>query len=200
MNKAKRLQLKSSSHLFRNSFLQENKQTFPSIFTAPEYQPKQQLRLFQRSASQLKYFSTNKPASQIIDNVAAVANTSTSQATSSRDDPAYAWLKNLDEIKKNIGNFVTLPKLPCDQPKDFRDSFAKSFLLTQQRAELLENVILDDSNEEKGLILCGPQGMGKSALAYLIAAYAWVNRLPLVYIVRYELVFCFCVTDFFIYY
>jgi len=203
MNKANRSvvqQLKASSLIFR--FLQQhtNKPNFSSSVT-----PLQQkhVRFFQRQASQVNYFST-KPSSnqQQINEKAAAANTSTQQKLNNRDHPAYGWLKQLDEIKKNVGQFVQLPILPCEGPKEFDDVITKSFLLTNQRAELLERVInaIKVPNElatGKGMVLYGPNGMGKTSFAYLMAAYAWVNRLPLVYIVCCELV---CLIIFFCFY
>jgi len=102
-----------------------------------------------------------------------------------RDHPNYAWLKEPNEIKNNIGKIVQLPILPCSKPIEFSNTVAQSFLLTKQRAELLlERVIFNnESHAEKGMVICGPHGIGKSSFAYLLAAYAWVNRLSLVYIV-----------------
>jgi len=121
------------------------------------------------------------------------ASSSTQQEANMRDHPDYAWLKDTKKIKNNIGKFVKLPILPCAKPKEFSGTIAKSFLLTKQRAELLERVINDNDpdEEDKGMVLCGPHGMGKSSFAYLTAAYAWVNKYAVLYIVRcFVLFFC----------
>lgn len=34
------------------------------------------------------------------------------------------------------------------------------------------------------MVLSGPYGIGKTCFSYLIACYAWVNKYPLIYIVR----------------
>ena len=104
-----------------------------------------------------------------------------------RDDAKFNWLRSLDTIKSNTGTFVELPEFQCDLPKDFSSTVANNFFLTSQRAALLEQIINDferkERFDEKGFVLAGPHGMGKTCFSYLVASYAWVNMYPLIYIV-----------------
>ena len=111
----------------------------------------------------------------------------TSIAPPSRDDPKYAWLKSQQNIQNKVGQFVQLPILPCEKPKDFGLKIAENYFLTQQRANLLKRVVNDFETYrdygDKGLALVGPHGVGKTCFTYLVASYAWVNHFPVCYIV-----------------
>ena len=111
---------------------------------------------------------------------------SASIAPPSRDDPKFAWLKSQQGIQNKVGQFVQLPILPCELPKDFSANVVDSYFLTQQRANLLRRVHndFDILRGDKGLALVGPHGVGKSCFTYLVASYAWVNHFPVCYIVR----------------
>jgi len=106
-----------------------------------------------------------------------------------RDDPNFAWLKTTAGIEAHTNKIVKLPVLPCAHPKGFDDDTADKFFLTEQRASVLLRVKAESnkisSKDDKGLVTSGPHGIGKTSFTYLIAAYAWVNRYPLVYIVRF---------------
>jgi len=113
---------------------------------------------------------------------------------SPRDDAKYAWLKSPTTIENNINKIVELPVFPQEcRPKGITLTVAKNFFLTAQRASVLQRAIAEanDKNHdatyyfgyEKGMVIKGPFGIGKSCLTYLIASYAWVNKYPLVYIV-----------------
>lgn len=109
----------------------------------------------------------------------------------SRDDAKFNWLKR-DKIisAAEVCKFVELPVFPPDcYPKEFTSLIARNFFLTTQRAALVERIInelesTDENNTEKGMVLSGPYGIGKTCISYLIACYAWVNKYPLIYIVR----------------
>jgi len=103
-----------------------------------------------------------------------------------RDNAKFKWLSKKSEFKNKIGQFVKLPILP-NVPKEFEKEISKGFLLTKQHAEILERIIKEveaGGKQDKGLVLYGPQGIGKSFFTYLVASYAWVNKYPLIYIVR----------------
>lgn len=156
-------QRKISSLILRNSFIQ------------------QQHRFFHRKAT------TNQQQFNKQDVV--ISEGIRQRKPHSRDHVSFAWLKSLTEINDNKGKFVTLPILPGTTPKGFNSSISNSFLLTMQRAELLLRVIkeftVNSDAKDKGMVLCGPVGIGKSMFAYLMAAYAWVNKYPLIYIVSW---------------
>ena len=105
-----------------------------------------------------------------------------------RDDPNFAWLKTTAGIEAHTNKIVKLPVLPCEFPKGFGVDTAAKFFLTKQRASVLLRAIKESNNfnyHDKGLVTSGPHGIGKTCFTYLVAAYAWVNRYPLIYIVRF---------------
>jgi len=111
-----------------------------------------------------------------------------SGSVSDRDNPLYAWLRgSKEDIAKHVGRFVSLPTLPCSFPKQFDSTVASYYFLSAQRASMLHQIISDFEStvisDQKGLALYGPHGVGKSSFTYLVAAFAWVNRYPLIFIV-----------------
>ncbi|KAL9653282.1 hypothetical protein ABK040_010989 [Willaertia magna] len=103
-----------------------------------------------------------------------------------RIDPKYEYLRNLHDSSKMkaleslIGTNIDLPilnELDGNVPIDF--DHTSKFLLTRQGFELLNKVIKKDND---GHALYGPYGMSKSYTMYLIACYAIVNSIPLLYV------------------
>jgi len=183
MNKRVIQPLKSSpSILFRNCFLQSLSFNVSATSTLQRFYQHKKLvatKLTKKAKTPVVVQTPSQSTSAI----------GTTEAPSLRDHKDYAWLLSLETIKSNIGKFVKLPVLPLGiAPKNFSDCIVNNFLLTEQRAALLERII-NEINEpfplmsEKGMSVKGTTGVGKSVFSYLVAAYAWVNRLPLVYIV-----------------
>ena len=113
-----------------------------------------------------------------------------------REDPKWDHLraKNLHELKKKAdeGETIELPVLEGYFPKAFSPDMAKAFIMTPQRYKLLNEfasaVHLGEANirnadHEAGMILSGPNGVGKSFESYLITSVAYVNDCLVVYIV-----------------
>lgn len=113
-----------------------------------------------------------------------------------RDDPNFKALRFTTgedpdqwlEDKKN--QVIPLPDL-LDYPKDFNpNEVLSSTLLTPERIEILRNfarkVHLGETYRkndlpEMGIILSGPNGVGKSIMSYLLACTAFINGCILVY-------------------
>eukprot|EP01133_Synstelium_polycarpum_P018565 gene18565-22214_t len=111
-----------------------------------------------------------------------------------RSDSTWDHLRNLESLKEKVGSFIELPNIggvdACLPKKLYQDKI-KSFLLTQERLDLVErfaktinigqvNVVND--NQQSGLILSGPNGVGKTFDSYLLACIAYVNNAILFYI------------------
>jgi len=89
---------------------------------------------------------------------------------------------NMNKLQTLIGTFIDLPVFGYEEsdlvPNEF-DPKAK-YLLTQQRFEILKEVV----DGSRGMVLSGPRGVSKSYTLYLIAAYAFVNSIPLLFVPR----------------
>eukprot|EP01124_Arcella_intermedia_P019090 TRINITY_DN2622_c0_g1_i4.p1 TRINITY_DN2622_c0_g1~~TRINITY_DN2622_c0_g1_i4.p1 ORF type:complete len:613 (-),score=78.21 TRINITY_DN2622_c0_g1_i4:89-1927(-) len=106
-----------------------------------------------------------------------------------RNDPKWNYLRSNEELKKRVGDFISLPLLPIkSMPKGFQPANLTEFLLTRQRLQILDEVIeaVDKgklaSPSDNGLCLSGPHGVGKSGLNYLLASVAYVRGWFLQYI------------------
>ncbi|EFC43138.1 predicted protein [Naegleria gruberi] len=103
-----------------------------------------------------------------------------------RTNAKYDYLRNLHDptnmkkLENFIGTYIDLPVFGKEDsdlsPKDFDPN--DKFLLTQQRFDILKKVV----NGSTGLVLSGPHGISKSYTLYLIAAYAFVNSIPALYV------------------
>jgi len=96
---------------------------------------------------------------------------------------------NFDNLRPQLNTFVKLPRLPLDElPKGMKEEHLESFLLTEQRCQILERALKCTEprkfESDKGFIPKGIQGSGKSVLVYAIACIAHTKKWPLVYIVR----------------
>ncbi|KAL9653247.1 hypothetical protein ABK040_010954 [Willaertia magna] len=106
-----------------------------------------------------------------------------------RTDPKYEYLRNLHdtnkmiELERLIGSNIELPVLDNlgseYVPKDYNPE--SKYLFTRQRFEILKKAI---NRKEEGYVLSGPFGISKSYTMYLIACYAIVNSIPLLYVPR----------------
>ncbi|KAG2374815.1 hypothetical protein C9374_010559 [Naegleria lovaniensis] len=101
-----------------------------------------------------------------------------------RANPKYDYLRNLQDPTKMkkletlIGSNIELPIFEqADLVPKYFDPKAK-YLFTRQRFDILKRVV----SGEKGFVFSGPYGISKSYALYLIAAYAFVNSIPVLYI------------------
>ncbi|GAM21185.1 hypothetical protein SAMD00019534_043600 [Acytostelium subglobosum LB1] len=127
-----------------------------------------------------------------------------------RDDPRWACLHDLKiemvndakgqlvpclkKLKDKIGQFIELPNLGGADgllPKKLDENKIKSFLMTQERYDLvvrfatminLGQVNITNSSPQSGLILSGPNGVGKTFESYLLTCIAYLNNSILIYI------------------
>lgn len=112
-----------------------------------------------------------------------------------RDDPRFDTLRcvggHVDTFLKGLENtIIHLPDL-CLYPKGFDATILlDSTILTPQRLDILRHfaklVHLGVPDREmksaQGIILSGPNGVGKSIISYMLACTAFVNGCILVYI------------------
>ncbi|KAF0974642.1 hypothetical protein FDP41_006116 [Naegleria fowleri] len=107
------------------------------------------------------------------------------QLRKERTNPKYDYLRNLhdptnmEKLEKLIGTNIQLPifqEYGDLVPKNF-DPTAK-YLLTRQRFDILKKVVAG----AEGFVFSGPHGVSKSYTLYLIAAYAFVNSIPVLYV------------------
>ncbi|KAF0981839.1 hypothetical protein FDP41_011700 [Naegleria fowleri] len=107
------------------------------------------------------------------------------QLRKERTNPKYDYLRNLhdpnnmEKLEKLIGTNIQLPifqEYGDLVPKDF-DPTAK-YVLTRQRFDILKKVVAG----AEGFVFSGPHGISKSYTLYLIAAYAFVNSIPVLYV------------------
>ncbi|KAL9653244.1 hypothetical protein ABK040_010951 [Willaertia magna] len=106
-----------------------------------------------------------------------------------RTDPKYEYLRNLHdtnkmiELERLIGTNIDLPVLGLvgseHVPKNYNPE--SKYLFTRQTFDILKNVV---NRKEEGYVLSGPFGISKSYTMYLIACYAIVNSIPLLYVPR----------------
>ena len=102
----------------------------------------------------------------------------------------------MKELEKHVNKAIRLPQLGPTLPKELgsqttADGMLEPILLTPHRIEVIKgfvNEMKPSQNNvrvlEKGLILSGPNGQGKSILSYLLACTAYANNCVLAYIVR----------------
>jgi hypothetical protein len=75
-------------------------------------------------------------------------------------------------LSLRVGDFIELPDLPGDKPKQFEPEHWQKFLLTKQRLEIATEVIGAIGHENlqirsrNGLCLSGPQGVGKCTVFF----------------------------------
>ena len=102
---------------------------------------------------------------------------------SQRNDSKFDDLRS-NNLAAHIGKFIEIPLLgeeKEDFPKNFEPHFPHIFV-TQELVDNL-NEVVTKNGKDSGYVYSGPNGVGKSILAYLIACYAFVNGYPLIYIV-----------------
>ncbi|KAG2372842.1 hypothetical protein C9374_013122 [Naegleria lovaniensis] len=105
-----------------------------------------------------------------------------------RENPRYDYLRNLHDptnmkkLEKLIGTFIDLPVLGTKDRELSPTAFNPNakYLLTQQRFDVLKTLV----NGSTGMVLSGPYGSSKSYTLYLIAAYAFVNSFPVLFVPR----------------
>lgn len=105
-----------------------------------------------------------------------------------REDPKYQILLDRETMQQQIGQLISLPELPTLLPKGFQKSSRESFLLTQERYNLYEEIdkfVKKEStiSQSAGFVPSGPHGIGKSGIGLLLASYGFVNKHVVVYIV-----------------
>jgi hypothetical protein len=108
-----------------------------------------------------------------------------------RDAKGFEWMRSLEEIKKKVNQFVELPCLGNELPKDMEEKDIKQVLMTPERISLVEELWKTLSLGEEGvrrgkyggMILSGPNGIGKSVDSYLLTSVAYMNGALVIYIV-----------------
>ena len=106
---------------------------------------------------------------------------------------SHLQASNLDNLK--VGDLIELPDLG-ERPKELGNERHKNplkkVLMTKERLDHIKEVAreLDFGKEdysenqgERGRILSGPNGIGKTVLSYQTAAFAWANGAIVLYIV-----------------
>lgn len=128
----------------------------------------------------------------------------------SRDDPKWNWMRTLgtkgvagETVFGKVNQFVELPSLgDLFFPKEFdSEEQLKQVFITLERAEVLEIVWntlhfgqenMENVHTQSGMILSGPNGVGKTVLSYFIVATAYVNKAIVIYIVLIQFPSFFC--------
>jgi len=105
-----------------------------------------------------------------------------------RHDSKWDYLRDDQLLAQRVGHFIELPDLPGDKPKQLVSEHWQKFLLTKQRLEIANELIGAighgplKERSSNGLCLSGPQGVGKSALNYLLASIAYARGWYLQYL------------------
>ncbi|KAL9656950.1 hypothetical protein ABK040_007041 [Willaertia magna] len=95
-----------------------------------------------------------------------------------RTDPKFDHLRDLEKLKSLIGSNIALPLFEeQNSPTDYNQN--SPYILTQQRYNILQQVV---ERQEIGHVLSGLSGISKSYTMLLLAAYAIVNSIPLIYV------------------
>ena len=101
-----------------------------------------------------------------------------------------------------IGQVIKLPDLrgmTATLPKELQPEKLEKILLTPQCFQLLEEFAqavnlgqanVSNADPQSGMILSGPNGVGKTVESYLITCAAYVNNCLLIYIVRFPFLLC----------
>jgi hypothetical protein len=101
-------------------------------------------------------------------------------------------MRSLEEIKKKVNTFVELPCLGSILPKELNQEDIKQVLMTPERISLVEhlwNAInlgkegIENRDCNFGMILSGPNGIGKSVDSYILTSVAYMNGAFVIYIV-----------------
>ncbi|EFA86511.1 hypothetical protein PPL_00306 [Heterostelium album PN500] len=112
-----------------------------------------------------------------------------------RHDPKWDYLRNLEQLKRKVGQFIELPNIGgTDEklPMKLLGDKIKSYLLTRERYDLVEKfynmvnvgkVNVKNANQQSGIILSGSNGVGKTFESYLLTCVAYMNNAILFYIV-----------------
>ncbi|KAF0974333.1 hypothetical protein FDP41_006365 [Naegleria fowleri] len=105
------------------------------------------------------------------------------QLRKERTNPKYDYLRNLhdptnmEKLEKLIGTNIQLPIFEDDLLPKNLDPTAK-YVLTRQQFDMLKKVVAG----VEGFFFSGPPEISKSYTLYLIAAYAFVNSIPVLYV------------------
>lgn len=93
--------------------------------------------------------------------------------------PRDQFKQQLDNVQ--VGQRTTLPSLG-QEPKYYGQGYqGKSFFVTEQMMEMWQELSSDSRNSIKR-VLSGPMGVGKSYLALFLAAKAYAQGWPLLYV------------------
>lgn len=101
-------------------------------------------------------------------------------------------MHSLEEIKKKVNKFVELPCLGGILPKELNKEDIQQVLMTPERISLVEhlwNAInlgkegIPNRDRNFGMILSGPNGIGKSVDSYILTSVAYMNGAFVIYIV-----------------
>ncbi|KAF9178600.1 hypothetical protein BGZ49_005302, partial [Haplosporangium sp. Z 27] len=96
-----------------------------------------------------------------------------------KPEPRDKFKQELDG--KKTGDLITLPSLG-QEPKEYREGFqGSSFFITEQMMDLWRRFSKDSDHSIKKL-LAGPMGVGKSYLAIFLAARAYAEGWPVLYV------------------
>ena len=121
----------------------------------------------------------------------------------SRNDERFAHLHELPRLQVAVGQAIKLPLFP-ELPKGFTAAIAEKVLLTPARLALLVEVektlhigqsSIPNNSPDSGLILSGPNGVGKSVDSYLLASFLYVAGCIVAYIVRILSLVCSLILD-----
>lgn len=101
-------------------------------------------------------------------------------------------MHSLEQIEKKMNQFVELPRLGSLLPKELNESDLKQVLMTPERVSLVKslwNAInlgkrgVKNADTHSGMILSGPNGIGKTVNSYLLTSVAYMNGAFVIYIV-----------------
>lgn len=110
-----------------------------------------------------------------------------------RTSSSFAHLRSLSALQSLVDTAIELPVLPATFfPKEFEPTIARRVLLTQERFDLVKEMFealrLGEDNvpgtPHSGMILSGPNGVGKTVDSYLLMSVLYVNGAVLIYVVR----------------
>ncbi|KAL6049233.1 hypothetical protein QOT17_007661 [Balamuthia mandrillaris] len=108
-------------------------------------------------------------------------------------DSRWDYLHNIKALERKIGETIELPDLSGSAkllPKELQPHKLQSFILTPQRYALLKEFAdvvhlgqkdVVNTDVQAGMILSGPNGVGKTAESYLLASVAYINGAILIY-------------------
>lgn len=115
----------------------------------------------------------------------------------SRNDPKFKIFHDINLLLQSENKVIDLPNFGTEFAKDMNVEKQKISILTPQRISILIKFMemvnmgkpTDKNYSQKGMIISGPNGVGKTFMTYLMACAAYANNCILVYIVCIKILY-----------